>query len=59
MADIKEQMAETLEHLKQQRDELQVQLHLAKGGCERRMGTPGESVGRNKAQAGGGTGGSR
>jgi biopolymer transport protein ExbB/TolQ len=30
MADIKEQITNALEHFKQQRDELQVQLHLAK-----------------------------
>lgn len=30
MADVKEQMTKALEHVKQQRDELQVKLHLAK-----------------------------
>jgi hypothetical protein len=30
MADVKEQITNALEHFKQQRDELQVQLHLAK-----------------------------
>ena len=34
MADVKEQMTKTLEHLKQQRDELQVQLHLAKADAK-------------------------
>ncbi len=34
MSDIKEQMTKALEHLKQQRDELQVQLHLAKADAK-------------------------
>lgn len=34
MSDVKEQMTKALEHLKQQRDELQVQLHLAKADAK-------------------------
>lgn len=34
MADVKEQMTHALEQLKQQRDELQVQLHLAKADAK-------------------------
>lgn len=34
MADIKEQMTKALEHFKQQRDELQVKLHLAKADAK-------------------------
>jgi len=34
MAEVTEQIAKTLEHLKQQRDELQVQLHLAKADAK-------------------------
>lgn len=34
MSDVKEQMTKALDHLKQQRDELQVQLHLAKADAK-------------------------
>jgi chromosome segregation ATPase len=34
MEDIKEQVTKALEHFKQQRDELQVQLHLAKADAK-------------------------
>jgi chromosome segregation ATPase len=34
MADVKEQITNALEHFKQQRDELQVQLHLAKADAK-------------------------
>jgi len=34
MAEVTEQIAKALEHLKQQRDELQVQLHLAKADAK-------------------------
>jgi chromosome segregation ATPase len=34
MSDVKEQMTKALEHIKQQRDELQVQLHLAKADAK-------------------------
>jgi predicted nuclease with TOPRIM domain len=34
MSDVKEQMTKALEHLKQQRDELQAQLHLAKADAK-------------------------
>jgi chromosome segregation ATPase len=34
MSDVKEQMTKALGHLKQQRDELQVQLHLAKADAK-------------------------
>jgi hypothetical protein len=34
MADVKEQMTKALEHFKQQRDELQVKLHLAKADAK-------------------------
>jgi hypothetical protein len=34
MADAKEQMAKAVEHLKQQRDELQLKLHLAKADAK-------------------------
>lgn len=34
MDDVKEQMAKALEYFKQQRDELQVQLHLAKADAK-------------------------
>jgi len=34
MAEVTEQIARALEHLKQQRDELQVQLHLAKADAK-------------------------
>ncbi|MBX3319476.1 MAG: hypothetical protein KF876_14275 [Nitrospira sp.] len=34
MSDVREQMTKALDHLKQQRDELQVQLHLAKADAK-------------------------
>jgi chromosome segregation ATPase len=34
MSDVKQQMTKALDHLKQQRDELQVQLHLAKADAK-------------------------
>lgn len=34
MADVKDQMTQALEHVKQQRDELQVKLHLAKADAK-------------------------
>ena len=34
MSDFKDQMTKALDHLKQQRDELQVQLHLAKADAK-------------------------
>ncbi len=46
MAEVTEQITKALEHFKQQRDELQVQLHLAKAEAKdewaRRCAEPGD-----------------